>query len=80
MTIAEIIAKTKEEEKNITGIKVAVQNQSKLTFFDNPTELFFGELSDMPEEYMNYEIVDRSQICASSDSSRNGAHVLVIRI
>lgn len=80
MTIAEIVAKTKEEEKNITGIKVAVQNQSKLTFFDNPTELFFGELSDIPEEYMNYEIVERSQICASSNESRNGAHVLVIRI
>lgn len=80
MTIAEIIASTKEVEQDIKGIIVAIQNQNELTYFDNPTEVYFGELSDIPEQYMNCEIVERSQICASSDERRNGANVLVVKI
>ncbi|WP_312372978.1 hypothetical protein [Lachnoclostridium sp.] len=80
MTIGEIIDSTKEVEQDIKGIKVAIQNQNKLTFFDNPEEVYFGELADIPEQYREYEIVERSQICASSDEKRNGANVLVINI
>lgn len=79
MTIGEIIDSTKEVEQDIKGIKVAIQNQNKLTFFDNPEEIYFGELADIPEQYMDFEIIERSQICASSDESRNGAHVLLIK-
>lgn len=80
MTIGEIIDRTKEVEQDIKGIKVVIKNQNKLTFFDNPEEVYFGELADIPEQYKVYEIVERSQICTSSDERRNGANVLVIKI
>lgn len=80
MTIKEIIDNTIKSDSDISGIKVAIQNKNELTFFDNPTEIFFGELSDVPVEYLDLEVVERSQICASSNESRNGANVLIVQL
>lgn len=78
MTINEIIDITKKSNSDILGIKVIIEDKNKLTFMGNPTEMYFGELSDIPKEYLDLEIIERSQICASSDESRNGANVLVV--
>lgn len=80
MLIKEIVESTKENEQEISGIMVSIQDKNHLTFFDNPTEVFFGELKNLPDEYMPYEILERSTICASSDEERNGANILVIEM
>lgn len=80
MTIRKIVDETIKSDPDISGIKVAIQDKSKLTFMGNPTEIYFGELSDIPDEYLDLEIIERSQICASSDESRNGANVLVVQL
>lgn len=80
MTIKEIIDNTKNSDSDISGIKVAIQDKNKLTFMGNPTEIYFGELSDIPIEYLDLEIIERSQICASSDENREGANVLVVSL
>ena len=80
MTINEIIRSTKEESGDISGIKISVQDMNRLNFFENPTEIFFGELSTIPKQYMGCEIIEQSQICESSVKERTGAYILRIRL
>lgn len=78
MTIGEIAEVTKKSYPDIYGIKVIIADKSELTIMGNPTEIFEGELANVPQDYMCLEILERSQICASSDERREGAHVLVV--
>lgn len=78
MTIKEKIAITKEADKDISGIKVSIKNNAILDFFDEPSEEYFGELSDIPEKYLECEVIGQSQICQSSVPGRVGAYILVV--
>ena len=80
MTIRKIIENTKKYDQDIKGIKVAIQNQNALTSMGNDTELYFGELNDIPEKYLDNEIVNIEKIYASSDESRDGANVLTVAL
>lgn len=80
MTIKEIIDNTIKDVSDISGIKVSIQNKNELTFFDEPKEIYFGELSDIPIQYLDLEIIERSRICASSDKIRTGANVLLVQL
>lgn len=80
MTIRGIIENTKKIESNLNGILVIIQDKNKLTFMGNPTELYCGELIEIPEKYMDCEIIEKSTICAASDESNVGANVLTISL
>lgn len=80
MTIKEIIKNTMKSDADILGIKIIIQNESELTFMGNPKEVYFGELSDIPKEYLDLEIIEISQICASSDINREGANVFLVQL
>lgn len=80
MTIKEIIDNTKKAESDISGIKVAIKNKNESTYMEKSKEVYFGELTDIPEQFMVFEIIEVSRICASSDEERNGANVLLIKM
>lgn len=79
MTIQNVINNSKEDG-DIQGIKVSICNKNELTFFDNPKEVYFGELAEIPEAFMEFDVKDIRQICASSVYERNGAYIIEIEI
>lgn len=78
MTIREIINNTLKCNSDISGIKVAIQNQNELSFMGNPKEIYYGELIGIPDDYINLEIAEIGQILTSSDENRIGVKVLVV--
>lgn len=73
MTIKRLADLTIADDSDISGIMVSIENKRN-------KEIYFGELEDMPKEYYELEIVERSTICASSDDRRIGANVLVVNL
>lgn len=78
MTIGNIIDATKKAYEDIKGIKVSIRNISDRSMFGNSSELFFGELSDVPDTYIANEVKEQYIICESSIKEHVGAHVLLI--
>ena len=59
---------------------MAIQNQNELTFMRNATEVYFGDLANIPTKYLDIEIIETSRICVSSDERRNGTNVLTVAL
>lgn len=57
---------------------VSVRNRKDVTPIGNPKEIYFGELSDIPEIYMDIEIKRISPIVVSIREKWMGVHVIEV--
>lgn len=79
MTIKELIEKNRiKNDGDIERIVVSVRNRKDVTPIGNPKEIYFGELSDVPETYMDMEIKRISPIVISIDEKWRGVHVIEV--
>lgn len=53
-------------------------NELEVVVKNDEMEIYEGSFKDIPEELLDREVIDYSQIIASSMSERNGAYSLTI--
>lgn len=68
-----------EQNRDIASeVVICVCDSSERDFFDNPREIYYGPLAELPADLYAAKVIEKSQIVASSIPEKEGAWSLVI--
>lgn len=68
-----------EQNRDIASeVVICVCDSSERDFFDNPREIYYGPLAELPADLYAAKVIEKSQIVASSIPEKEGVWSLVI--